>query len=207
MHPTRGCAFFAILLQSWEISEKWHLCWPWLGQMPYIHISIYIYRSIYRSIYIYIYIYMLLCSISGCPFLSLRVQNCSPFRLLMQPFWNPKNRVFPWWNYVVRHKFCLEMMTCRLSSNAFKNGRLMLRNIGSPLSNAYRHPMFERIYFPCFKPFLAQASKPRNPYFFCSVFEAKQLFYQNPPNMCSRIFPSQKNEKMKNLNSHGSLLF
>ena len=80
----------------------------------------------------------------------------------------------------LRHKLSLEMTTCCLSSNAFKNGVLMLRNIGSPLSNAYRNPIFERLYFCVLFHLLSFVLKVLNPYF-CSVFVDEQpLLFRTP---------------------------
>ena len=86
--------------------------------------------------------------------------------------------------------------TCWMSSKAFKNGALMLRNIGSPLSNACRQPIFERIYFRYFVPFL----KP----LFSSVFVAKQ-FFETPQTRAEGYFLVRKDKKMKKVKNGGSL--
>ena len=148
-------------------------------------------------IYIYICIYMYAVVFNfGVLFVYLRVQKCSRFLPHHSTSLKPKKRVFPRWNLFIRRKVSLEIPTCSLSSNAFKNGALMLRNIGTPLSNASRHPIFERINFPCFRPCLLFSSQPRNPYF-CSVFHVKEPFRQDPPNACSCIISSQKNINKK----------
>ena len=109
----------------------------------------------------------------------LRVQKCSLFFASWCNRFQTKKPVLPRWNLFIRTKLALENQTCGLSSNAFKNGALMLRNIGTPFSNS-RHPIFERINFPCFRPRLLFPSQPRNPYF-CSVFHVKQPFCEDPP--------------------------
>ena len=101
-----------------------------------------------------------------------------PFLFQVQPLKKQK-RVFPWWNLLIRTKLGLKKQTRGLSSNAFKNGALPPRNIGTPFSNASRQPIFERINFPCFRPRLLFPSHPRNPYF-CNVFHVKQAFPEDP---------------------------
>ena len=156
---------------------------------------------IYIYIYVGVYFYMLLCSISG---VFSRVQRCSPF-------------FASWCNHFQTQKSCchpvkpsfltqlsLEMTNWSLSSNAFKNGALMLHNIGTPLLIAYRHPTQ---LFPMFRALSALSWKPRNPYF-CRVLVPRYPFRHDPPNTCRRIFPSQKNisGRMENVNSRGSLV-
>ena len=146
---------------------------------------------------IYIYIYILAVVFNfGALFLILRVQKCSFFLLTDATTFKQKKRVFPLWNLFIRTKLALENQTCGLSSNAFKNGALMSRNIGTPFSNASRHPIFERINFSCFRPRELFPSQPRNPYF-CSGFHVKQPFREDPQKACSCIISSQENVKKK----------
>ena len=151
--------------------------------------------SLFLFVYIYTYIHIHIYAVVfnfGALFFILRVQKCSFFSVAWCHHLQTKKRVFPRRNLLIRTKLGLEKQTCGLSSNAFKNGALPPHNIGTPFSNASRHPIFERINFPCFRPRVLFPSQPRNPYF-CSVFHVKQAFPEDPQKACICIISSQEN--------------
>ena len=125
-------------------------------------VAVHLPRESWREIHTHTYTYGVVFNF-GVFFLFKGSKMLPFFCFLMQPFWNKKKSVFPRWNLFIRCKVSLEIPTSSLSSNAFKSGALMLRNIGTPLSNASTHPIFECINFPCFWPFVLLSSQPRKP--------------------------------------------
>ena len=154
-------------------------------------------------LYIYIFIYLLLCSISECFWGVFKCSSCSVF-------WPPDAP-----NHFETQESCFPpVMRQTLSGNddllfviqCVQNGVLMLRNIGSPLSNAYRHRIFERIYFRYSGPFLANPQNLEALIFVVLLWQSSPFSGTPPPNTFRRIFPIQKKrDEMKNVNNGGSL--
>ena len=74
-----------------------------------------------------------------------------------------------------------------LSSNACKNGALMLRNISTPLLNGYTRAILERLNSFSFHALFLKPQNPWNPYF-CSVSWRFCGCFWPPPKPTTRIF-------------------
>ena len=148
-------------------------------------------------VYIYICCYV---QFRGA-FSHFQVFKNAPFFASRRNHFETKKSCFPPTQPCCPTKLCLEMTTSNLSSSAFNNRALMLRNIGTPLSNAYRRPIVERVYFPSFGPFFAMSSKPRHPYFCGGFWYLSTLFSEPHKHVQQDIADSPKykwsNEKRK----------
>ena len=171
------------------LTQRWPSYWPYFGQKMAKLLTL---QHAYIYIYIYIYIYACCCVQFRGAFFRFMRSKMLPFFVPDATTEKEKKAVFPRWNLCIRTKMGLEKQTWGLSLYAFKNGALPPRNIGTPFSNASRHPIFERINFPCFRPRILFPSHPRNPYF-CSVFDVKQAFFQDPQKARNCIISNKKN--------------
>ena len=123
--------------------------------------------------YIYIYIYACCCvQFRGVFFFfHFKRSKMFPFFCSRCNHLKRKKRVFPWWNLYIRTKLALENQTCGLSSNAFKNGALSPRNIGTPFSNASISPVLG--------PDFCSPQSPETP-IFVAFFMLSRLFLKTP---------------------------
>ena len=124
---------------------------------------------------------------------------------MIEPFWNQKIVFSRGENLFVWHKLGLKMTTFRRTSNAFKNGVLMLRNISTPFLNAYMRLILERYLIRYFCPFLAtlKSAKP----LFYSVLLPCQGSFADPPNRAPAYFPDHNKITNMNFVNKGGELF
>ena len=132
---------------------------------------------------IYIYIYKFLCSIRFffSP-MGSRMRRC--FRAHGTNESDQKKRFFPRWKVSNFQHKCTEMSTLVRTSNAFKNGALMSRNISTPLLDAYTRAILERFTYPCFH------AQPQNPWnlFFAAFRDDFVGVLGPPPNRAPEYF-------------------
>ena len=154
---------------------------------------------------IYVYIYILLCSISGRFFFANRFKNARFFSCTwnewkwQKPFLPPaKGKQFSGQQPLNVH--------LGLSSNAFKNGALMLRNISTPLLNGYTRAILERFNSPSLHALFLKPQNPWNPYF-CSVSWRFCGCFWPPPKPTTRIFSPHNRitAKVRFVNKVGAL--
>ena len=155
----------------------------------------------------YIYIYMLLCSISGRFFWGggSRMRFFFSWRTNVRK--SPKNVFSPvktthLWAPKQRH------LHLGLSSNAFKNGALTLRNISTPLLNGHARAILECFNSPSFHALFLKPQNPWNPYF-CSVsWRFCGCFWPPPPKPTTRICSPHNRitAKVRFVNKVGALL-
>ena len=137
------------------------------------------------------YIYILSCSISGRFFLpmgsKMRCFSCT----WNEWKWRTKN-VFPRWKVSSFQHKCTEMCTLVRTSNAFKNGALMSRNISTPLLNGYTQAILERFNSPSFHALFLTTSKSLKPLFLQRFVTISWVFRPPPQTEHQNIFRSQE---------------
>ena len=110
-----------------------------------------------------------------------------------------KTTLSPGVRLFLRQKLTPKITTCRRTSNAFKNGALMLRNISTPFSNVYTRPIFERYFFVLFAPYQGNPYIRETP-IFVGFLTIRGLRVE-PPQTEQKYIPRHKeitkNEKRK----------
>ena len=156
----------------------------------------YMVLSLSTSLYHYLSLYIYICC---C--VQFRGVFFSPIGWRMRGFFrahvtneNDKNCCFPRWKVSNFQDNSPSMSTLGLSSNAFNNGALMLRNISTPLLNGHARAIFERLNSPSFHALFLRTSKSLKPLFLQRFVTISWVFLA-PPKSSTITFSAHNNCK------------